>query len=175
MLEGNGVYYDSQNPAMNAFEDFSEKSRKDRNFAYMLLFVVAALVAFILYAKATYRDESDRSYLSRRYHHDLETNQLSSAQSWRPSNCTPGISFCILDTPFCLRAPLRARYGSLWRHSFEEDLEGHFQVWNGAPGVGAGTKGKSKDNRKSFPSPSRRSGSGRAITARGNCKTRRLC
>jgi hypothetical protein len=44
---------------MNALENFSEKSRKDRNFAYMLLFVVAALVAFILYAKATYRDESD--------------------------------------------------------------------------------------------------------------------
>ena len=42
---------------MNALEDFSEKSRKDRDFAYMLLFVVAALVAFILYAKATYRDE----------------------------------------------------------------------------------------------------------------------
>jgi hypothetical protein len=60
VLEGNGVYYDSQNPAMNALEDFSEKSRKDRNVAYMLLFVVAALVAFILYAKATYRDESDQ-------------------------------------------------------------------------------------------------------------------
>jgi hypothetical protein len=52
ILEGNGVYYDSQNLAMNALEDFSENSRKDRNFAYMLLFVVAALVAFILYAKA---------------------------------------------------------------------------------------------------------------------------
>jgi hypothetical protein len=60
ILEGNGVYYDSQNLAMNALEDFSENSRKDRNFAYMLLFVVAALVAFILYAKATYRDESDQ-------------------------------------------------------------------------------------------------------------------
>jgi hypothetical protein len=24
ILEGNGVYYDSQNPAMNALEDFSE-------------------------------------------------------------------------------------------------------------------------------------------------------
>jgi hypothetical protein len=52
ILEGNGVYYDSQNLAMNVLEDFSENSRKDRNFAYMLLFVVAALVAFILYAKA---------------------------------------------------------------------------------------------------------------------------
>ena len=43
---------------MNALEDFPEKNRKDRNFAYMLLFVVAALVAFILYAMAIYRDES---------------------------------------------------------------------------------------------------------------------
>lgn len=38
---------------MNAVEDFSEKNRKDRNFACMLLFVVAALmVAFILNAMA---------------------------------------------------------------------------------------------------------------------------
>jgi hypothetical protein len=37
--EGNGVYYDSQNPVMNALEDFSEKSRNDRKFAYTLLFV----------------------------------------------------------------------------------------------------------------------------------------
>jgi hypothetical protein len=58
VLEGNGVYYDSQNPAMNALEDFSERSSKDGNFAYMLVFVVAALVAFILYA--TYQDESDQ-------------------------------------------------------------------------------------------------------------------
>jgi hypothetical protein len=43
---------------MNALEDFSERSSKDGNFAYMLVFVVAALVAFILYA--TYQDESDQ-------------------------------------------------------------------------------------------------------------------
>jgi hypothetical protein len=60
VLEGNGVYFGSQNPAMNALEDFSEKSRKDRYFASMLLFVVPALAAFILFAMATYRDESDQ-------------------------------------------------------------------------------------------------------------------
>jgi hypothetical protein len=59
VLEGNDVYYDSQGPARNALENLSEKNRKDRNLAYMLLFVVAALVAFILYAIPTYRDESD--------------------------------------------------------------------------------------------------------------------
>jgi hypothetical protein len=46
--EGNGVYYDFQNSAMNALEDFSERSRKDRNFAYMLLFAAAPLMAYIL-------------------------------------------------------------------------------------------------------------------------------
>jgi len=44
---------------MNALEDFSEKSRKDRKFAYTLLFV-ARFGAFIFYAKASYRDESDQ-------------------------------------------------------------------------------------------------------------------
>jgi hypothetical protein len=36
------VHYDSQNPRMNALEDFSGKSRKDERFVYILLLVLAA-------------------------------------------------------------------------------------------------------------------------------------
>jgi hypothetical protein len=52
------VYYDSQDPTMSALDDFSGKSRRDRNFVYIFLLMVAALVAFVLYSKATDREES---------------------------------------------------------------------------------------------------------------------
>jgi hypothetical protein len=42
------VYYDSQNPRMNALEEFSGKSRKDERFVYILLLVLAAAGTFIL-------------------------------------------------------------------------------------------------------------------------------
>ena len=43
---------------MTALEDFSEKARKDWNFVYILLLLLAALVAFVLYSKATDRKDS---------------------------------------------------------------------------------------------------------------------
>jgi hypothetical protein len=52
------VYYDSQKLTMTALEDFSVKSRKDRNTACIFLLMIAALVAFVLYSKATHREDS---------------------------------------------------------------------------------------------------------------------
>jgi hypothetical protein len=43
------VYYDRQNPQMNALEDFSDKSRKDERFVYMLLLVLAAAGTFTVW------------------------------------------------------------------------------------------------------------------------------
>lgn len=48
------VYYDSQDPAMNALDDFSEMSHRDRSFCYILLFVIGAFPVIILYSKATH-------------------------------------------------------------------------------------------------------------------------
>jgi hypothetical protein len=52
------VYYDSQNPRMTALEDFSGKAKKDWNFVYVFLLMIAALVGFVLYSKATDRKDS---------------------------------------------------------------------------------------------------------------------
>ena len=38
-------------------QDFSEKNRKDRNYAYVLLVVVTALMAFVLYSNSPYRGD----------------------------------------------------------------------------------------------------------------------
>jgi hypothetical protein len=54
------VYYDYQNPGVNALEDFTEQSRNSRRFAYILLLVLAAVVALIIWDGAPYRDTSDK-------------------------------------------------------------------------------------------------------------------
>jgi hypothetical protein len=53
------VYYDSQNPRMNALEDFSAKSRKDERFVYILLLVLAATGTFILWNEESRGASSD--------------------------------------------------------------------------------------------------------------------
>jgi hypothetical protein len=58
------VYYDSQDPTMNALEDFSEMSRRDRGFCYMLLFLIGVFAAVVLYARAAHvkpRDHPDHA------------------------------------------------------------------------------------------------------------------
>ena len=54
------VYYDYQNPGVNALEDFHEQSRKSRRFVYILLLALAAVVAFILLDGAPTRETSDK-------------------------------------------------------------------------------------------------------------------
>ena len=54
------VYYDYQNPGVNALEDFTEQSRNSRRFAYILLLVLAAVVALIIWDGAPFRDTSDK-------------------------------------------------------------------------------------------------------------------
>jgi len=52
------VYYEYQDPTISALEDFSRQSRRDRNFVYIFLSMIAALVVFVLYSKPTDRDHS---------------------------------------------------------------------------------------------------------------------
>ena len=52
------VYYDVQDPRVNALEDFAEQSRKNKRFVYILLLVLVAIVAFILWDRAPYRETS---------------------------------------------------------------------------------------------------------------------
>jgi hypothetical protein len=52
------VYYDVQDPGVNALEDFAEQSRKNKRFVYILLLVLVAIVAFILWDRAPYRKTS---------------------------------------------------------------------------------------------------------------------
>jgi hypothetical protein len=53
------VYYDRQDPGVSALEDFSEQSRKNMRFTYILLLALAATVAFILWDRTPYRETSD--------------------------------------------------------------------------------------------------------------------
>jgi hypothetical protein len=55
------VYYDSQDPTMNALEDFSQMSRRDQGFCYILLFVIGVVAAFVLYSRATRTGQGNRS------------------------------------------------------------------------------------------------------------------
>lgn len=54
------VYYDGQDPQVSALEDFSEQSRHDLRFAYILGSVFAAVVAFVLWGRAPSGEASDK-------------------------------------------------------------------------------------------------------------------
>jgi hypothetical protein len=49
------IYYDSQDPRINALEKFSEQSRTNMHFVYFLLLMLAATVGFILWNRTPYR------------------------------------------------------------------------------------------------------------------------
>jgi hypothetical protein len=49
------VYYDSQDPGVNALENFSEQSRANVHFVYFFLVTLAGIVGFILWNRAPYR------------------------------------------------------------------------------------------------------------------------
>ena len=53
------VYYDSRYPSDSALEDFSEQSRKDLRFVYILLVALVGTVAFVLWDRAPDRKTSD--------------------------------------------------------------------------------------------------------------------
>lgn len=53
------VYYDGRDPSVSALEDFSEQSRKDLRFVYILLVVLVVTVAFVLWDRAPDRKTSD--------------------------------------------------------------------------------------------------------------------
>lgn len=53
------VYYDSRDPSMNGLEDFSQRGRKDKDFVYILLLVVGAFTAFVIYSIATEGSNGD--------------------------------------------------------------------------------------------------------------------
>jgi UDP-N-acetylmuramyl pentapeptide phosphotransferase/UDP-N-acetylglucosamine-1-phosphate transferase len=53
------VYYDRLNPGVNALEDFSEQSRKNMRFVYILLIALAAVVAFLVWNRTPYRNSNE--------------------------------------------------------------------------------------------------------------------
>lgn len=54
------VYYDSQDPSVNALEDFFEQSRKDLRFVCVLLAVLIFAIAFVLWDRAPDRRTLDK-------------------------------------------------------------------------------------------------------------------
>ena len=54
------VYYDYQNPGVNALEDFNDQTRKSKDVVYILLLVLAAVVAFIFVHGAPSRETSTK-------------------------------------------------------------------------------------------------------------------
>ena len=46
------VYYDSHDPQVSSLENFSEQSRNDIRFVYLLLLALAAAVSFVLWDRA---------------------------------------------------------------------------------------------------------------------------
>ena len=53
------VYYDRLNPGVNALEDFSEQSRKNMRFVYILLIALTAVVAFLVWNRTPYRNSNE--------------------------------------------------------------------------------------------------------------------
>lgn len=60
------VFYDSQEPSVNSLEDFAEMSRRDRDFCYILLFVIGVFPAIILYSKAVRASQDELTAGSKR-------------------------------------------------------------------------------------------------------------
>jgi hypothetical protein len=61
------VYYDSQDPSTSALEDFSEQSREDLSFVYILLVVLVVTIAFVLWDRAPYRKTSEELSAGKQY------------------------------------------------------------------------------------------------------------
>jgi hypothetical protein len=53
------VYYDSQDPQVSSLENFSQQSRNDIRFVYLLLLALAATVGFIVWDRAPTKPEVD--------------------------------------------------------------------------------------------------------------------
>lgn len=53
------VYYDSRDPSVSDLEDFSEQSRNDLRFVYILLGVLVFTVAFVLWSRAPVTKKTD--------------------------------------------------------------------------------------------------------------------
>lgn len=53
------VYYDSRDPSLSALEDFSEQTRTDLRFLYVLLVVLVVTLTFVLWGRASDRKTSD--------------------------------------------------------------------------------------------------------------------
>lgn len=54
------VYYDGHDPQVSALEDFSEQSRHDLRFVYILGSVLAAVVSLVLWGRAPSGEASDK-------------------------------------------------------------------------------------------------------------------
>lgn len=54
------VYYDSEDPQVSALEDFSEQSRHDLRFVYVVGSALAAVVALVLWGRAPSGGASDK-------------------------------------------------------------------------------------------------------------------
>jgi hypothetical protein len=55
------VYYDSEDPTINALEDFSDKSRTDENWLYIFLMVIVVFAALIFYFKVPFQNSTRRT------------------------------------------------------------------------------------------------------------------
>jgi hypothetical protein len=48
------IYYDTQDPKVNALKDFSEQSRTNKHFIYIFLLVLAAVFIAIVWDRGPY-------------------------------------------------------------------------------------------------------------------------
>ena len=53
------VFFDSRDPSVSALEEFSEQTREDLRFVYILLVVLVVSIAFVLWDRAPDRKTSD--------------------------------------------------------------------------------------------------------------------